>query len=92
MKKLIIKEWFLNKKAEEFSRNLEHEEAFAILKETEKAYYIMYSLAPNYPTCFWVPKSVTEFVQTDKEDHETKFIEDYDKAVVEFKSMWSSYI
>lgn len=92
MKTLVIKDWFLNKKAEEFRKNLTATRAFAILKETEKAYNVMYSLSPNYAKCFWVPKSATEWQETENSDHATRIIEDYDKALSEFKTMWSAYI
>lgn len=92
MKQLVMKEWFANKKAQELQTNLYDDGIFAILKETEKAYYVMISLAPAKSKCFWIPKSATELRETEYAHLETKTYEDYDVALDEFKLMWSNFM
>lgn len=84
-----IKDWFGNKLANELRANLPNNEIFAVLKQTEKAYYSMISLAPGRSKCVWIPKSAT-FEEVD--DAETIFEDDYDEALRLFRQMWSQYM
>lgn len=92
MTTIKIKDWFGNKLANELRANLPNNEIFAVLKETEKAYYAMISLAPGRSKCVWVPKSATFTEETDESYKETIFEEDYDEALRQFRDMWSMFI
>lgn len=95
-KSYTVKEWFANKVANEVKRNISMCDVFAIMKETEKAVYAMLNLGCDFGKCMWIPKSVliereVGFQDDETYAHETLFVEDYDEAVVQFKSMWKEY-
>ena len=95
-KSYTVKDWFGNKVANEVKHNIMACDLFAILKETEKAVYAMLYIGCGHKKCMWVPKSVLVMNEVGYGDngfynHETLFIEDYEKAVEEFKNWWKQY-
>lgn len=51
LKQLVMKDWFANKAAQAVKHNLHDGDIFAVLKETEKAYYVMLSIEPGCNRC-----------------------------------------
>ncbi len=90
MKRLEIKDWFLNKLANEKGRNI-HGSADVVFGETEKAYNVMFDCVS---TCFtaWVPKSVCTWVDTDenhpRETHEASSFEEAVKIKNNLRSLY----
>lgn len=56
MKKLLVKDWFHEKKMNEMERNVQTTRIFGIIKESAKAMYVMVG-TPNARMCYWCPKS-----------------------------------
>lgn len=98
-KSLTIKTWFANKIAQELKRNLTMCDVFAILKETEKAYYAMLNLDCNFKRTMWIPKSAVEEHEIGWEEnenlgfhYETLKTDDYKEAENAFFAHWSDFI
>ena len=90
LKQLHMKEWFANKVANEIRCNLRTTEIFAVLRETEKALYVMLSIAPGCNRCIWVPKSCTEECPGSI-DFFTRTGLTYEHAAFEANLFWSAY-
>lgn len=90
LKQLHMKEWFANKVAKEIRCNLHTTEIFAVLRETEKALYVLLNVAPNCTRCAWVPKSCTEECAGSADFH-TRTGLTYQEALNEAKLFWASY-
>lgn len=95
-KSLEVKDWMANKIAKELGRNISCCDVFAILKETEKAYYAMLNLGCDFARTTWIPKSaVIEHEPTEfgalVAYHETYRCDDWNEALTEFKSFWNQY-
>ena len=84
--KIIVKDWFHEKKMNEKKRNVQTTEVFAILKETEKAYNVFVGDA-NCSMTYWVPKSCVEIKDTEKEGWGESSVacEDYNEAYSNWK-------
>lgn len=89
---LIIKDWMARKIKEEknLSGSFHYSEVYAILKETEKAYQVMISWGTR-PVTTWVPKSATEWKETDRDDFITATYDSYEEAKEAFDLDWSAY-
>ena len=70
--------------------NLRTTEIFAVLRETEKALYVMLSIAPGCNRCIWVPKSCTEECPVSI-DFFTRTGLTYEQAAFEANLFWSAY-
>jgi hypothetical protein len=57
---LIVKDWFADKKCKENKRHMNSTNIFAIVKESEKAAYVMVADSNLRSFCFWCPKSQIE--------------------------------
>lgn len=95
-KAYVVKDWFANKIANEIGRNINMCDIFAVLKETEKAVYAMLNLGCDFRKCTWIPKSAliekeVGYDEFERYNYETLFIEDYEKAVKEFKMHWDMF-
>lgn len=75
-KRLVVKDWFHEKKMNELGKNVQSTTVFAILKETEKAYNVFVGDTASSMT-YWVPKSCTEWLEEENEDRRTISDEDY---------------
>lgn len=88
--KCTTKEWFDSTLAREIGRNHFYASAFCMIKETEKAAYIMFNTGVSNGhftrKCLWVPKSAIENIQA------LPVIADYDKAVSAFVTESALYI
>ena len=91
LKQLTMKDWFANKAAQAVKHNLHNGDIFAVLKETEKAYYVMLSIEPGCNRCTWVPKSCVE-ENPGSIDFYTRFGLSYDEAVKETKWHWYNVV
>lgn len=89
---LTVKDWMARKIKEEknLSGNFHYTEVYAILKETEKAYQVMMTWG-TFPLTTWVPKSATEWVETDREDFITATFDSYEEAKASFEADWKFY-
>lgn len=85
-----MKDWFANKKAQEIQSNIQSDEIFAILKETEKAVYGMIHLTSHVFKCVWIPKSCMIECKGSVDFYTRENIS-FDEAVKEFHYMWSFY-
>lgn len=85
-----MKEWFANKLANEIKSNICSDEVFAILKETEKAVYAMFSLSAHHSKCAWMPKSCL-IECPGSIDFYTRTGMDYETALDEFHWFWKTY-
>lgn len=89
LKQLVMKEWFANKTCRELRRNLHSADIFAVIRETEKAMYVMLREIGK-PICVWVPKSCVETV-SGSDDFHTIFNVSYETAAFEHRLFWSAY-
>ena len=89
LKQLCMKDWFANKTCRELRRNLHSADIFAVLRETEKAIYVMLR-EYGKPICIWVPKSCVESVSGSADFH-TLFNVSYETAAFEHRLFWSAY-
>ena len=87
--KYTVKDWFLNKIANELHRTITSFGIFAILKEADKAVYAMCSISADKSKTMWIPKSVLEETNLGQA---VRYIEDYNEALKEFHAMWSLYM
>ncbi len=91
LKQLVMKDWFANKAANAVKHNLHNGDIFAVIKETEKAMYVMLAIEPGCNRCTWVPKSCIEEYPGSNDFH-TRFNLTYDEAVNEAKWAWSGLV
>lgn len=91
LKQYRMKEWFVDKVANEIKRNLYTDEIFAILKETEKAVYAMLNLDYKHTKCVWIPKSCLT-VECGSIDFHTRENISYEDAKFEHYMYWKSYV
>lgn len=89
LKMLSMKEWFANKTCRELRRNLHSADIFAVIRETEKAMYVMLAEC-GMPICIWVPKSCIE-EHAGSIDFHTRTGLTYEEARFEHKLFWSAY-
>lgn len=59
--RLVVKDWFHEKKMNELGKDVQTTNVYAILKETEKAYNVFVGDVSKFMT-YWVPKSCIEEV------------------------------
>ena len=90
LKQLHIKEWFANKLANELRCNLFHTEIFAVLRETEKAYNVLFSTCGDSYRTAWIPKSCTIECPGSIDFH-TRFGLSFGDALREFHDFWANY-
>lgn len=57
-KKITVKDWFANKVATELGKNITMCYVFAILKETEKAVYVMLNVGCYQRKTMWIDPEV----------------------------------
>jgi hypothetical protein len=92
-----VKEWMANKIANEVGRNINMCEVFAVLKETEKAAYVMLNLGYKSRKCTWIPKSAIIDITDEADGAEgiearPLIINDnYDEVVEAFMDMWKDF-
>lgn len=86
-KQLEIKDWFFAKKAEELGIYMNNTRIFAVLRETEKAYYVLLNVARGYTRTTWVPKSCVVEASGCLEMF-TRFDVSYEEAVREARWAW----
>ena len=90
LKQLSMKDWFANKVANEIRHNLHNPDIFAVLRETEKAMYVMLAIEPGCTRCTWVPKScIVE--NPGSVDFHTRTGLSYEEAAREARIFWSAY-
>ena len=88
-KQLCMKEWFANKLCREIRYSLHTADIFAVLRETEKAMYVMLKECGK-PFCTWVPKSCVEEFEGYADNH-TLLNVSYEKAALEHRLYWSMF-
>lgn len=91
-----VKEWFANKIANEVMHDIMMCEVFAVMKETEKAAYVMLNLGCDKRKCTWIPKSAMIEKEVGVQEngqtlYETIFVEDYDECVKKFSEHWNNF-
>lgn len=92
--KLVVKDWFHEKKMNELKRNVQSTRVFAILKETEKAYNVFVGDSTRFMT-YWVPKSCV--IVLNEQDSEWQYCHDaiegidFDTALAEWNLEMSFY-
>lgn len=90
LKQLSMKDWFATKVANEIRHNLHTPDIFAVLRETEKAMYVMLAIEPGCTRCTWVPKSC--IIETPGSvDFHTRTSLSYEEAAIEARMFWSAY-
>lgn len=89
-KQLIVKEWFHVNKMNELKKNVQSNEVYAILKETEKAYNVLVGASTKTMT-YWVPKSQVEEAELIDGKRGTITDVTYDEAWKDWNSEMSFY-
>ena len=78
---LVVKNWFMNKN---FGVSNNHFDNYKILKETEKAYYLVAESEKYGDITFWCPKSCTEEAELQDEmaeEQELAMFKEWDKKL-----------
>lgn len=93
--KLAVKDWFHENKMNEKHKDVQSTNVFAILKESEKAYYVFVG-DTRKSMAYWCPKSCTEEVPAidDNGRNHSDALENltYDEAYVAWKEEVAFYI
>ena len=71
--KIVVKDWFHEKKMNEMHKNVQSTRVFAILKETEKAYNVFVGDSTRF-MAYWVPKSCVNILS--EQDAEWQYCND----------------
>lgn len=91
MKKLEIKDWLWQKIARENNApRVWGGSIDCVFAETEKAYKVIMG-AVNHMVITWIPKSQTEWIETEDEGEGTKICESYEEAMEHVKHLRSCF-
>ena len=88
---LRVKEWFADKKCRELKRNMSNGNVEIVLKETEKAMYVMVASETLMPITFWAPKSCIETAPNDERETKMMLDLDYKEAKSYFHAEMNGY-
>ena len=91
-----VKDWFANKVAQEVKKNINMCDAFGILKESEKAVYVVLNLGCRSCKTMWVPKSALVSNEIGKDargamHYETMKFDSYSEAAEAFADFWDRF-